>query len=62
MKKKIIIVPPEGKTLEQRCLLAGHMNVKHFKGQYLRVKPDCRDCDGYGEQAEKYGWECYSPK
>lgn len=60
MKKKELA--PPGKTLEQKCNFEGHTNVKHYSGQYLGVPPDCNMCDGYGDYAKKYKWECYNPR
>lgn len=44
-----------------KCVHSGN-NVTHYSNGNRRKKPDCKICDGYGADAEKYGWSCYSPK
>jgi hypothetical protein len=36
-------------------------NVTHITFTGTK-KPDCIACDGYGADAEKYGWSCYFAK
>jgi len=45
----------------EKCIFYGKTGVRHFydgSGE----KPDCEKCDGYGEDARKNSWDCYTPK
>ena len=33
--------------------------IEHIKK--YDVQPNCLKCDGFGKDAEKYNWKCYSP-
>jgi Tfp pilus assembly protein PilV len=44
----------------EECINKGQ-EVKHvsWTGD---MKPDCKNCDGYGKDAKLHGWECYVSK
>jgi len=35
-------------------------DVEHLQN-YDEKQPDCMNCDGHGQDAIKYDWECYNP-
>lgn len=44
----------------EKCVCHGHY-VEHIKRYFYAKQPNCLECDGFGEDANKYGWGCYEP-
>ena len=47
-------------TSLDECISHGMIKIIDPNDYYKR-QPNCRECDGYGIDAKKYGWKCYAP-